>query len=60
VTSSPPEGPHEDEPPDLDLLVRACQRLREIVRDPDRSLDDKRRAIDALGRVLLRLKRSLS
>lgn len=57
--SSPPEGPHEVDPPDLDLVVRAAHRLREIVGDDRRSLADKRRAVDSLGRALLRLKRSL-
>lgn len=56
---NPPEGPQEDEPPDLVLVERAAKRLREILADPDRSRGDKRRAIDALGRALLRLKRSV-
>jgi hypothetical protein len=59
ATSDPPKGPHEPDPPDLDLVVVAAQRLRAIVRDPDRSTRDKRRAIDALGRALVRLKKSL-
>ena len=58
-TTSPPDTAQESDPPDLDLVVRAAERLREIVRDPRRPKDDKRRAIDALGRVLARLKRSL-
>jgi hypothetical protein len=58
-TSEPPEGPQDPDPPDLALVVRAAQRLREILDDPDRSRGDKRRAIDALGRALLRLKRSV-
>jgi hypothetical protein len=33
--------------------------MREILNDPERSKGDKRRAIDALGRALLRLKKSL-
>lgn len=49
----------DDAPPDLDLVVRAAKRLREIVNDPDRTAGDKRRAIDALGRALLRLKRAI-
>lgn len=49
----------DDTTPDLDLVVRAAKRLREIVNDPDRSLADKRRAVDALARALLRLKRAL-
>lgn len=59
MTSSPPEGPHEDEPPDLELVERAAHRLRLIVGDPERSRTDKRRAVDALGAALLRLKRSI-
>jgi hypothetical protein len=58
MTGSPPEGPHEDDPPDLDLVVRAAHRLREILRS-DRSRADKLRAIDGLGRALQRLKRAL-
>jgi hypothetical protein len=49
----------DPDPPDLDLVVKAAKRLREILNDPDRSKADKRRAIDALGRALLRLKRAL-
>lgn len=49
----------DDAPPDLDLVVRAANRLREIFNDPDRTGGDKRRAIDALGRALLRLKRAI-
>ena len=49
----------DPDPPDLDRVVRAAQRLREILSDPARDTQDKRRAIDALGRALLRLKRSL-
>lgn len=49
----------DPDPPDLDLVVRAANRLREILNDPDRTTQDKRRAIDALGRALLRLKTSL-
>jgi hypothetical protein len=48
-----PDTPH------IDLLVRAAIRLREILTDPDRSKADKRHAIDALGRVLVQLKRSI-
>jgi hypothetical protein len=54
-----PDPGQDDATPDLDLVVRAAKRLREIVNDPDRSRGDKRRAIDALGRALLRLKRSI-
>jgi len=57
-TSEPPRVQDPD-PPDLDLVVRAAKRLRQILNDPDRSTGDKRRAIDALGRALLRLKASL-
>jgi hypothetical protein len=57
--SDPPKGAQEPDPPDLDLVVVAAQRLRAIVRDPDRSRRDKARAIDALGRALVRLKKSL-
>jgi hypothetical protein len=57
--SEPPEGPQDPDPPDLDLIERAARRLRLILRDPDRSRQDKIRAIDALGRVLIRLKKSL-
>ena len=55
------EAPRVQDPdlPDLDLIVRAAKRMREILNDPDRSKGDKRRAIDALGRALLRLKESL-
>lgn len=49
----------DPDPPDLDLVVRAANRLREILNDPDRTTADKRRAIDALGRALLRLKQAL-
>jgi hypothetical protein len=59
TTNPPTDLPQETDPPDLDLIVVAAQRLRAIIRDPDRSTADKRRAIDALGRVLVRLKRSL-
>lgn len=57
-TGEPPRVQDPD-PPDLDLVVRAAVRMREIVNDPDRSHADKRRAIDALGRALIRLKRAL-
>ena len=55
------EPPRVQDPdvPDTDLIVRAAKRMREILNDPDRSKADKRRAIDALGRALLRLKESL-
>jgi len=64
MTTPPPEptarpAAQDPDPPDLDLVVRAAQRLRQIVNDPDRTTADKRRAIDALGRALLRLKASL-
>lgn len=49
----------DDGPPDLDLVVRAAIRLREILNDPDRPRADKRRAVDALGRALLRLKATI-
>jgi hypothetical protein len=49
----------DPDPPDLDLVVRAAERLREILADPDRPVAAKRQAIDALGRALLRLKASL-
>lgn len=58
-TSNPPTGPQEPDPPDLDLVVRGAQRLRLILDDADRTRADKRRAVDALGRALLRLKRSI-
>ena len=54
-----PASPHDPDPPELRLIVRAAENLRAILEDPDRSSLDKRRAVDALGRVLLRLKRSL-
>lgn len=54
-----PDPTQDPDPPDLDLVVRAAKRLREIVNDPDRTRGDKRRAIDALGRALLRLKRAI-
>ena len=57
--SNPPEGPQDPDPPDLALIERAAYRLREILDDPDRSRQDKIRAVDALGRALLRLKKSL-
>ena len=64
MTTTPPEPTprpalQDPDPPDLDLVVRAANRLREILSDPDRTIQDKRRAIDALGRALLRLKASL-
>jgi hypothetical protein len=65
MTPTPPNDPTErpavqdPDPPDLDLVERAARRLRQILNDPDRSTADKRRAIDALGRALLRLKASL-
>jgi hypothetical protein len=65
MTTTPPPEPtprpadQDPDPPDLDLVVRAAQRLRQILNDPDRAVADKRRAIDALGRALLRLKASL-
>jgi hypothetical protein len=59
MSDHPPEGPQEDAPPTLANIESAARRLRLIVGDPDRSTNDKRRAIDALGRALLRLKRSL-
>lgn len=63
MMSQPPKGepPRVQDPdlPDLDLIVRAAQRMREIVNDPDRTRADKRRAVDALGRALLRLKDAL-
>ena len=49
----------DPDPPDLDLVVKAAKRLREILGDPERSTGDKRRAIDALGRALIRLKQAL-
>lgn len=54
-----PPRVQDPDPPDLDLVVRAAVRLREIFNDRERSDADKRRAIDALGRALLRLKRAL-
>jgi hypothetical protein len=57
--SSPPPERDDPDPPDLLLVVLAAQRLREILADPDRSTRDKRRSIDALGRALVRLKKSL-
>jgi hypothetical protein len=57
-TGEPPRVQDPD-PPDHDLVVRAAKRLREILNDPERSKGDKRRAIDALGRALLRLKQSI-
>jgi hypothetical protein len=64
MTTTPPEPTarpeaQDPDPPDLDLVVRAVHRLRDILNDPERPTGDKRRAIDALGRALLRLKRSL-
>jgi len=46
----------DPDPPEAELVVEAALRLREIVRARDRSNADMRRAIDALGRALLRLK----
>lgn len=46
--------------PDFELVVQAAIRLREIFRDPERDNGAKRRAVDALGRALLRLKESVS
>ena len=57
--SNPPEGPHEDEPPEPELIVRAAQRLVRILADPARTRGDRIRAVDALGRAVLRLKKSL-
>lgn len=59
MTTSEPPRVQEPDPPDLDLIVRAAERMREIVNDPDRTKLDKRHAIDALGRALLRLKQAL-
>jgi hypothetical protein len=60
MTTSPNDPQQDPDPPDLDLIVRAAKNLREILNDPDRSHSDKRRAIDALGRALVRLKRALT
>jgi hypothetical protein len=49
----------QDDPPDYEALAAAVLRLREIFNDPDRSKADKRRAVDALGRALLRIKERL-
>lgn len=46
----------QDDKPNLELLAGAVLRLREILADPERSNADKRRAIDAIGRALLRIK----
>jgi hypothetical protein len=59
ATGNPPDGPQEDTPPSLANIERAARRLGDILSDPDRSQLDKRRAVDALGRALIRLKRSL-
>jgi hypothetical protein len=59
MTTNPTDLPQEPDAPDLDLIVRAAERLRAIITDPDRSRQDKRHAVDALGSVLARLKRSI-
>jgi hypothetical protein len=59
TTETPRPADQDPDPPDLDLIVRAATRMRLILNDPDRSRADKARAIDALGRALIRLKRSL-
>jgi hypothetical protein len=48
----------DDEPPEVELVIEAALRLREIVRQ-HRDNVDKRHAVDALGRALLRLKQAL-
>jgi hypothetical protein len=48
----------DDEPPELELVIEAALRLRQILTD-ERPVADKRRAIDALGRALIRLKAAL-
>jgi len=52
----PPNGPQEDGPPEVRLVIVAAHNLGEIVERPDRSTADIIRAIDALGRALSRLK----
>ena len=49
----------DPDPPEAELVVEAALRLREIIRSGDRSVADQKRAIDALGRALLRLKKAL-
>lgn len=50
----------DSDPPEAELVVEAALRLREIIRSHDRSKAEQRRAVDALGRALLRLKRALT
>jgi hypothetical protein len=56
MRETPRPAIQDPDPPDLDLFAGAALRLREILADPERSNADKRRAIDALGRALLRIK----
>lgn len=60
-TSNPPDEPlrQDAELIDLDLVVSAAEDLRDIVRDDDRSRDDKLAAVDAMGHALVRVKASL-
>lgn len=62
TTSNPPDEPgrQDAELIDLDLVVSAAEDLRDIVRDDDRSRDDKLAAVDAMGHALVRVKASLS
>lgn len=55
-TETPRPETQDPDPPDFRLVVQAAIRLREILNDPERTLGDRKRAIDALGRALLRLK----
>jgi len=48
--------PQEDGPPEIRLVVVAAHNLADIATTPDRPTADIIRAIDALGRALLRLK----
>ena len=56
MTQTPRPAVQDPDGPDFELVAQAAIRLREIFRDPSRSKSDKRKAVDALGRALLRLK----
>lgn len=51
--------PQEDAPPEVHLVVVAARQLEEIYLARDRSKADMIRAVDALGRSLIRLKEYL-
>jgi hypothetical protein len=59
MTQTPRPKVQDPDPPNLELLAGAVLRLRAIFDDPGRTLSEKKRAVDAIGRALLRVKAAL-